>query len=193
MYLAVSFYTKDTPYEQEIEKLGKSLERFNIDYAFYPTDSFGNHVKNGHNKPQIIHKAMIQHPDRNIAWFDADCVVLNNPDKFDELDKLEHDFAATFMWGRYSRQPLIDGWKVNAHCMFFRNNEKMRSFCSRWAVACAGSTLSDQGNLMRLLSKDTLDVCYLPMQYVKKCLVKGKDEVYQVIQHEGSYKNQWVS
>ena len=83
---------------------------------------------------EIIHKAMWNYPGRNIVWLDADCVVLNNPDKFDELDKLEHDFAATFMWGRYSRQPLIDGWKVNAHCMFFRNNErhfKQRGFWRR--------------------------------------------------------------
>ena len=53
MYLVVSFYTRDTPYEQEIEKLGGSLRKFNIDHVFYPEESRGDHMKNGHKKPQI--------------------------------------------------------------------------------------------------------------------------------------------
>jgi hypothetical protein len=136
MYKVVSFYTKDTPYEKESRNLADSLNKFDIPYKFYEVESTGDHVKNVHNKPKIILKAMCEHPGKNIVWMDCNAVVLSEPKELELLDRtIDYDFAAVLVWGRPSRNKIVaKNWKVIAGCMFFRNSARMRDICTEWHV-----------------------------------------------------------
>ena len=187
----VSFYTENTPYEQEVEKLIESLEKHNLDYRIYPVQSTGNHVDNVNKKPEIIFNALSEYPDTNIIWMDADNVLLSYPTEFSYLDSgiVPDDFASVILFGRPSRNQLVGDWKLAANVMFFRNNGIMRQVCWEWMDSCKGSAHSDHAHLYNVLLKyrDNVSVYCLPYEYFKEFPLGNGCR--QVIQHNTVSRN----
>lgn len=195
--LAVTFYTENTKYEDEARQLEKSLLKFNIPYKFYPIESTGNHVKNVQHKPSVILQALEQ-SEENIIWMDADNIVLDYPTTLMDLDtgKLPHDFASVILWGRPSRNPMVNNWKLAANVMFFRNNAAMHKVCQQWDDECSGGKWSDHYYLMKvLLANKDINVYYLPMQYMRKIPLTAFGESDHVVLHKTAsrkvFSNQW--
>jgi len=190
--LVVTFYTKNTPYEDEAKKLEKSLVKFQLPYKFYPVESKGDHVKNVQMKPIIILQALREHED-NIVWMDSDNIVLDYPSKLYDLDagRLLHDFASVIVWGRPSRSPMINNWKFAANVMFFRNTPKIHGVVHEWADGCRNGEWSDHYYLMKTLlkHKDNVDVYYLPMEYLREVPFMSFGSSSHVILHNTVSRN----
>lgn len=75
-------------WESSICMLGREVEFMAIPYA-----STGDWVKNGHIKPRALLQARAAHPDRPLAWVDADAIVRQVPALFDACDALDLDVA----------------------------------------------------------------------------------------------------
>lgn len=74
----ISFYTKGTPYEDEVQKLIESCRQFDLETAIEGVDSFGSWELNCAYKPFFIWQ-MLEKLERPLLWVDADGVFLKKP------------------------------------------------------------------------------------------------------------------
>ncbi len=104
-YVIISYYTTNTPYQIEIQKLRESLERFRLPYKFYPVASRGSWIRNVQINEEIILQAFTDFPGKAIVSLDADAVVIKYPALFECIDC---DFAAHYhAWPKQSRTELL--------------------------------------------------------------------------------------
>ena len=95
-YIIVSYYTRDTEYEEEKKRLVKSLNRFKLPYKIGALDNRGSWVKNCAQKAEFCLR-MLTGYQRPVVWIDADAEVRRNPVLFRSLDC---DIAVHYMNGR---------------------------------------------------------------------------------------------
>jgi len=84
--IVVSFYTENTHYEDEANRLRASLHRFGLEYDVQPRPNMGGWKKNNDYKPKFILEMMEKHPGRDIVWLDSDAVVMAYPELWDDTD-----------------------------------------------------------------------------------------------------------
>ena len=81
--LVVSYYTKGTPYEDEVKDLVSSCERFELEHCIEGVADLGSWEKNCAFKPYFMQKKMERYK-RPLLWVDADAVFLQ-PLSFEEF------------------------------------------------------------------------------------------------------------
>jgi hypothetical protein len=123
----VSGYTKDTPYEVEVQNLRKSLECFGLRYDLVPYEHRGSWLANCHYIPIACRDMLKKYPGENIIWLDADAVVQRYPSLLFELEREgKADFAVHML-------PREDGWMQLADgTMFIRNNPRGMKLMEDW-------------------------------------------------------------
>jgi len=118
--LFIAFYTKDTPYEEEISNLIQSLERFKLPYFIKGFKNRGSWVRNAGIKPEFIYDMMGENLDKDIVYVDSDAIIQQYPKFFDTIDG---DFGIHI---RPVRNELLSG------TIYAKNNAKMRMFMRCW-------------------------------------------------------------
>ena len=83
----ISGYTVNTPYEQEVDFLRKSLlEHKVLDFEIIPYQSFGSWSRNCQYKAVLIKQQLLEHK-KPIVWLDADAILCSYPSLFHNIDK----------------------------------------------------------------------------------------------------------
>ena len=179
--LIISFYTRKTPYEQEVKNLLMSCENFGLETAIEGIDSLGSWKNNVAVKPFYIRAALEKHK-RPLIWIDADGVFLKKPD-FTPF--LSYDFSVRFM-------PLFEGDRrlaLNAATLFVNNTLQGKKLVETWCeraeeVVKKEGTIDflDQIALFDILAMDReAKVLPLPVAYCKiydlDCFFIDDDEV----------------
>lgn len=119
-YVVISYYTKYSPYEGEIQNLVQSLQRFNLPYHIYCEPSRGSWIKNVQINEELILRAMGQYPGKAIVSLDADAVVQRYPVLFETLDC---EFGAHYhIWTKGNRKELF------CSTMYFKNCDSTKLF-----------------------------------------------------------------
>lgn len=122
----ISFYTPNTPYQQEVESLKNSCERFSIPFEIEPVESAGSWEENVALKPKFIaeKRASMAGP---LIWVDADGAFLKEPDftLFEEVD-----FSVRFMAIFQDRPEHA----INAATIFIADTNEARALCNDWAA-----------------------------------------------------------
>ena len=85
-FIVIAFYTKQTPYEQEILGLDKTCKEMGIHCHTKGYRNRGKWVRNAAIKPRFILEMMAKHPGRNLVYLDADARVRKYPGFFEDLD-----------------------------------------------------------------------------------------------------------
>lgn len=156
-----SFYTKDTPYEDEIQILESSCRNLKVPFFKRSIGSSGKWVNNTMYKPQLILEFMEQTKYESIVWIDADGILKSYPQLFLQYlsDKVD---LSVFRMGSQSR--------VTSGTIYLSNNDRVKSFVDIWKTFCEKTTkpLGDQDCLRRILKKG----------YDKKFELKREDLPY---------------
>jgi hypothetical protein len=126
--IVVSFYTKHTPYEQEVTHLLTSLERWGIDYDVRGLKAGANWQSNCNMKATFCRDLMAEH-NRPLIWLDADAVVERYPRLFWELDQ-HYDFAICPVGPRLETKFL-------SGTLWFNHSDASRQLLDAWVQACA--------------------------------------------------------
>ena len=71
--LVVSYYTKGTPYEEEVKGLRESCEKFKIEHHIEGVENRGSWEENCAYKPYFL-REMMKKLQRPLLWIDADAV-----------------------------------------------------------------------------------------------------------------------
>lgn len=120
--IIISYYTKNTLYQDLAKRLTASLDRLHIVYDIEGIDDLGSWQKNTYYKAKFIRRKMEEHPDRDIVFIDCDAIVWEYPELFKNLDC---DLAVHYFQ-----------WKGKEYAsngtLFIKNNEQMRGFVDEW-------------------------------------------------------------
>lgn len=171
--LIVSFYTKNTPYEQEINNLKKSCEQFGLKYHFEGYQGRGNWVLNCGIKPSFILDMLYREKD-DLLYIDADGVIKQPLKYIDELPK-EVDIAAH----------IRKGGEFLSGTVFFRNNERVKNLVKEWVKRQHKDPgIWDQKTLHETIVNHGprlgIEFHELPQPY---CKIFDKDNCETVIEH----------
>jgi hypothetical protein len=118
-FIIVAFYTENTPYEKEIEKLRHSILMLGLKYHFKSYHSRGKWVWNAGIKPGFLLHMLIEH-DENIVYVDADAIIRKYPKLFDTISG---DLGV-----RYRNGSVLSG------TLFLRNCFKIKEFVREWII-----------------------------------------------------------
>lgn len=192
----VSFYTKNTLYESEVQKLIESCERYELDYWVEGIESFGAWELNCAYKPFFIHR-MIQRLQRPVLWVDADATFQQKPAS---LPAFQADLAVRINL----ELPLEHPSRVMTGTVFAGATDGAERLLRTWAEACQKELTTpgrevefwDQVALRDVLALSSYYIQNLPKAYVK---IEGhpQDELEvpdAVIQHHQAsrwHKSLW--
>jgi hypothetical protein len=84
--LIVSYYTKDTLYQLEVQNLIASCQKWSLDHHVEPISSLGSWERNCSYKPFFLMKKL-QQLKRPLFWVDADAVFVQKPQWLDVFNK----------------------------------------------------------------------------------------------------------
>ncbi len=127
--IVVSFYTLDTGYEIEAQRLIKELHLFGFEHDIQGIQSFGSWQKNTQYKAKFIAGMLEKYPNRNILWLDVDSSICQYPDLFDNADfelgihKID--------WVKYTQGHRKEKQLANA-VIYLKNIDKVRRFVHDW-------------------------------------------------------------
>jgi len=156
-----TFYTKNTPYEEEAKRLTKDCMKIGVPITVLKVSSTGSWVENTMLKPKMILKALERTDYDCLVWVDADARMQLYPYFFEKLDRDGTDFSV-FQMGSKSR--------VTSGTIFMRNNDKVKEFVSQWMHVAEKSKerLGDQHALRHLIKKcgyKKFNIKYKPLPY----------------------------
>lgn len=140
--LVISFFTVDTPYQEEVKRLIDSCRLFNIDHYVEGIKSQGSWLRNVAKKPEFIAEKLLQFK-RPLFWVDADGAFKNRPrfEQFQEFDIAVREVEA------YKDDPWM---KLHAGSIFLNYNLKMVRFVEEWVQLCKDKVKDDVVNLFFL-------------------------------------------
>lgn len=171
-FKVVGFYTRDTPYEQEIEGLKESCKQFGIPYVVEGYRNRGSWVKNAAIKPEFLLRMLLHSRGEKIVYLDADARIRQYPKLFDSLDA---DIGVHFRRGT----ELLSG------TIFLQSNKRTLKLVHQW-MTCQRkqSTTWDQKVLAKLLKEwqEPLNLIKLPATYCQ-IFDSMKDAGQPVIEH----------
>lgn len=159
----ISHYTLNTPYEQEVQRLRKSLEKLGLENWLLGIPSLGSWRWNSNYCAHQIKDALAKFSDRNILRVDADAVFHSRPVLL-ESDDFKADVAAHIHDFRWHKNELLGG------TLFFRNNERVRTLVDTWTRMCCETRREYRnGDLLQLLLKEHTEIQFssLPATYCK--------------------------
>jgi len=128
-YIVISYYTKNTPYETEVERLIESLKRFNIEYDIIGIDNLGDWQKNTMYKATFILSMIRKYAPRPIVWLDVDAILKDKPIFLDMIDA-DAAFYYRTDGGRVPRIP--EDCELISAAMYFEPNEYTEMLLKMW-------------------------------------------------------------
>ncbi|MDN3505592.1 MAG: hypothetical protein P0S95_08465 [Rhabdochlamydiaceae bacterium] len=161
--LVISFFTKETYYEKEIQSLIRSLNEFYLEYDIEGLDSKGNWNENCHLKPYFILRKLKEH-NRPILWLDADAIVVS-PLSF--FDNITHDLAVRIL------EPLPNDHhsKVISSTLYVKPTKSGFTYVENWCEISKSKwkIQNDQSCLRDVIFGDVKpeNILSLPPQYCK--------------------------
>lgn len=116
-FIIVSSFTEK--YEPEIKRFLVSLKNTESKYIIYRQPDKGEWLKNCHYVPLSILKTLVDFPNKNVLWVDADAEILEYPAYF-------NDFNCDV--GAHKRMNPDGGFHWNSGTLFYRNCPRIVSW-----------------------------------------------------------------
>jgi len=122
-YVIVSYYTINTPYEQEAEKLKRSLDKLKVPYDIVGVENLGSWQANTRFKAKFMSQMLDKHIGKSIVWVDSDAVIHSYPYLFDNYS---YDIAVRWQDFRWRKNECLSG------TIYMSNTAMMRELCKIW-------------------------------------------------------------
>ena len=192
--LFISYYTKNTPYEEVINKqLLPSLKKWELKYYIEGVDDLGSWANNTDFKATFILR-MLEKYKQDVVWIDADATIEKYPSLLFEIPP-EYDIAVHYLdWQKHWHQKK-DKFELVSATVLFRYNEKTLRIIKEWIKnnKTKPSHKWEQKILQEVIEKDKeIKVYRLPVEYC--CVVLSRDKIATyikdpvIIQHQASRK-----
>lgn len=176
----ISYYTENTPYEEEIKGLISSCKNLGLEYSIDPIPNFGTWEKNCCFKPKYILKKLLD-LQRSVLWIDADAIVYQKPMIFETL---EADIAVRIVEELPNDHPS----KMISGTLFFNHTPGALQVLKEWEdetekLLQNDPELWDQVSLKNVLLRTSATVYPLDARYY---------QIYNRIEEEETLKNSLI-
>ena len=163
-WVAVSFYTKDTVYEEIAKDLIQSAHHLDIVLKVYEYESRGSWNLNTHIKPECILRAMNEYPDKDIIFVDADAYFLQYPYLFNGY---KYDMGVLWMYHKRSGNIVASNGTI-----FVKNTPEVKAVIQAWCEHVkANPSLAEQTEFEYFYKNNDLKVAStLPPEYCMVCI-----------------------
>jgi hypothetical protein len=160
--LIISFYTRDTIYEKEVEDLKTSCQALGVQTFIEGIRDQGSWQKNCCHKPLFILQCL-ERFQRPLLWVDADAILLRNP----RLACTDADVG--FYFNDFTRKIARSG------TIYTAPTEGACQFLKAWHCSCEATyarmpelPFGDQGQIPDVLTRldSTLKIARLPLEYI---------------------------
>ncbi len=156
--LVISYFTLDTPYEEEVKNLRRSCVELGIEHFIEGVTSRGSWERNCAMKAQFV-KDCSEKFMRPVLWVDADAVLRSPPLL---LGGAEMDFAVS----------KAAGWQFASGTTYFNCTENAQRMLDVWVEECRRAPdVWDQIHLdtawERVVARHALRTMWLPPSYAK--------------------------
>ena len=121
--VVVAYYTVNTPYEAEANKLIASLKKLGINHDVVGVKNLGNWQANTRFKAKFMESMLNKHVGKNLLYVDSDAIVHSSPILFQNY---QCDIAVRWQDFRWRQNECLSG------TIFMANNDKTRELCRRW-------------------------------------------------------------
>lgn len=184
MPIFISYYTLDTPYEIEANRLRASLEQLGLSHAIQGLACKGKWEWNCGQKSAFI-QDMLTSLQQPVVWVDADSTVVKRPVLFETIDA---EFAAF-------RRPMVRGGGVEllSGTLYFKPCRGNQLLLSDWVRNCGRfPNMWDQRLLdcsyRGLPKKHRPETLWLPQGYCKIFDRKWREtpKVEYIVHHQAS-------
>jgi hypothetical protein len=178
----ITFYTKDTPYEEESTDWLNSFKQANT--ACYVMENQKSWEKNCALKSIVLQRALTDHTDHDLLFVDIDARMMRRWDD-SEFDELTKNKIPGLAWHPVSGE-LLSG------TIFIPNNEAGHSLINRWvSYQAVNPTMWDQQVLQYFVQKEEVEHFKLPYEWIS---VDGHISVDDPIIHhyQASRKNKGI-
>lgn len=159
--MIISYYTKNTIYEREVEDLLSTCLKLHLDHYIVAKEDLGSWERNCCEKPLFILECL-QKFQKPLFWVDADAMILQKP---------------SFYWNEYDVGFYFQDEQDHARAgtIYASYTKATLDFLRSWHLACQErfSALgqlpgADQAILNELLyKKPLLKIAKLPVEYVR--------------------------
>lgn len=126
----ISYYTIDTPYEEEVKKLAASLIQFELPHELWGLPSLGSWAKNVSQISNVCREAVDKYPDRPVVFICADCIIRQRPEL---LEKMPSDIDFAVHYGLYHKRI---GRQVNGSCYYFAPTDEAKILVREYERRC---------------------------------------------------------
>lgn len=133
--VVISFYTLNTPYEQEVMRLINSCERLELEHSVDGIESKGSWEKNCGIKPFYILEKLKQFK-RPVLWVDADGAFLQMP-SFNQFSSCDFSVRIVDFLPKNHRE------KVISNTVFVNYTPEGLSIVERWGKSCVRKLKND--------------------------------------------------
>lgn len=176
----ISYYTENTPYEEEVKGLIESCKKLNLPTSIDSIPHFGSWEKNCCFKPKYILKKLLdlQSP---VLWVDADAMIYQKPTLFESLDA---DVAVHIVESVPNNHPS----KVTSGTLFFNHTPEAVQVLQEWdneteKLLRNDPKLWDQISLRNVLLRSNASIYPLDVGYC---------QVYNRIEDERALQNSFI-
>lgn len=169
-FLVVSQFTVGTPYEDEIKDLKQSMNKFNIPFLIYSYESLGTWRANCNATVFIVLETLMDFPQYNIVFIDADAIFHEYPILFEKLDCDIAAYKRKNSEGYILKHKCNKGYHWETGTIFYRNNERVHAFLeNQLRIMDEVSTSKSNESYMTndLLENTDLIIGELPISYSK--------------------------
>lgn len=159
-YIIVSAFTPN--YTEDINRLIKSLKKFNLPYNVYPFESKGSWLHNVQYKIDVLIQAINEYKDKDIVWVDADGVIKQYPILFDSIND-DISFRVNF---RNLKRKNLRG--LTTGTLYLKNNNKVKNFLMEWKLKTRKMGSTEQSALYEMITDNRfydLNIGSLPISY----------------------------
>ena len=122
--LIVGYYTVNTPYEQEAQRLIDSCKNLGLNYDIQGVQNFGSWQSNTRYKANFMLNMLHAHPGKRILYVDCDAVIHETPDLFINYSA---DISVRYQDFSYRKNECLSG------TIYMENNLKTKRLCEFWA------------------------------------------------------------
>ena len=129
----IGYYTINTAYEKEVEKLIASLQSLNLDYDIAGVENQGDWESNTKMKPKVIKDMLNKYPDHSIVYVDSDAIIRSKPEIFYNI---KEDIGVRYQDFAYRKKP-----ECLSGTIYFANNKKSKQLCDLWISKCNSTNL----------------------------------------------------
>ncbi len=178
----ISYFTVDTPYEDEAKKLTASCESLGLKYCIEGVPSFSKWEANCAYKARYVYEKW-KELNAPVMWIDADAIVKRTPLL---LYRTDVDFAIH----------KIDRWEIASGTIFFNQTDPAEKLLQEWMRRCENASDTwDQHHLdmawESVASRHPIKTLWLPQSYTRifdRKVIIGEDPLPVIEHYQASRK-----